>query len=192
MAKNIIDVQPIRNLDDIEKMKRWLKKNNERDYIMFLVGINTGLRMGDILSLKTADILSLKNKKNKHLKIVESKTRNNKNKKPRTISFNSIYDEVYDYAYTVDSEWLFPSRQGDNAITVTQAYRVLNKGAYWCDIESVGTHTLRKTYAYHMYKSTLNVALVQGILNHSKPEVTLRYIGINDEEINNAMDNFSL
>lgn len=187
MSKNIIDVQPIRSLEDIEKMKEYLKKNNQRDYIMFLIGINTGLRMGDILRLKVEQVTSLKTKKRKHVTIAEGKT-----KKRRTISLNSIYKEVYDYASSVDSEWLFPSRQGDKAITVTQAYRVLNKAAYWTDIESVGTHTLRKTFGYHLYKATKDVALLQNILNHSSPDITLRYIGINNEEMENAMDSFSL
>lgn len=184
----IIDVQPLRDLSDIEAMKKTLReRHSERDYIMFLIGINTGLRMGDILRLKTEQVLAIKNKKNKHITIAEGKT-----KKPRTISLKSIYSEVYEYAVENESEWLFPSRQGSKAITVTQAYRVLNKCAWWNDIDSVGTHTLRKTYAYHLYKATKDVALIQNILNHSSPSITLEYIGINTEEINNAMDSFSL
>lgn len=188
MTTKIIDVQPLRDKRDIEAMKQTLRDRfTQRDYIMFLVGINTGLRMGDILRLKTSDVLSLKNKKNKHLTIAEGKT-----SKARTISFKAIYKELYEYAMSNKSEWLFPSREGDRAISVTQAYRILNKCAWWNDIESVGTHTLRKTYAYHLYKQTGDVALIQNILNHSSPDITLKYIGISTDEINNAMDSFSL
>lgn len=188
MGKNMIDVQPLRDKTDIECMKTTLQeRHSQRDYIMFILGINTGLRMGDILRLKTADVLALDTKKNKRMTIAEGKT-----KKKRTISLKAVYAEVHEYALTNESEWMFPSRQGTKAISVTQAYRVLTKAAWWNDIESVGTHTLRKTYAYHLYKQTKDVALIQNILNHSSPDITLEYIGINTDEMNNAMDSFSL
>src|SRR5699024_687026 len=180
MTKYKEDVQPLRDKNDIELMKDTLReKHTERDYVMFLIGINTGLRVSDILALKTEQILNLQTKKNKHLIIEEGKT-----KKPRTISFKNIYDDVINYAKEVNSEWLFPSRQGTKAISTTQAYRVLRKAAWWNDIDSVGTHTMRKTFGYHLYKATKDVAMVQSLLNHSDPETTLRYIGITDEEMN--------
>lgn len=188
MGKHREDVQPLRDKDDIERMKQTLReRHSERDYIMFLIGVNTGLRVSDILALKTDQILNLNNKKDKRLTVYEGKT-----DKARTISFKNTWDDVYSYAKTVDSEWLFPSRQGDKAISTTQAYRVLKKCAWWNDIDSVGTHTMRKTFGYHLYKATKDVAMLQSILNHASPDVTLRYIGISDEEINNVQDSFVL
>lgn len=180
----IKDVQPIRSKDKIEDMKWALKRHcNERDYIMFLVGINTGLRVGDLLKLKTND---LKNKKK--LVIKEGKTQ-----KSRQLNLANIYEEVQQYINGLESEWLFPSRKGDKAITSTQAYRQLQKAADMADIESgIGTHTMRKTFGYWFYKQTKDVAKLQQILNHTHPEITLRYIGITAEEIEEDLNNFVL
>jgi len=52
--------------------------------------------------------------------------------------------------------------------------------------------SLRKTFGYHFYQETKDVVLLQNIFNHSAPSVTLRYIGINQDIINNAIDEFSL
>ena len=97
------------------------------------------------------------------------------------------------YANTVDSEWLFPSRKGDKPITTTQAYRQLNKAAEMTDItEGIGTHTMRKTFGYWFYKQTKDVAKSQAILNHSHPQITLTYIGITEEEIEDSLNQFVL
>ncbi|MGD6959754.1 site-specific integrase [Rossellomorea aquimaris] len=178
------DVQPIRSKELIEDMKWSLKKwCGERDYILFLLGINTGLRVGDLLKLKVSDV-----RRKKRIVIHEGKT-----KKPRTINLSNVYDEVQAYIKEIDSEWLFPSRKGDKPITTTQAYRQLNKAGNMVDIdEGIGTHTMRKTFGYWFYKQTKDVAKLQAILNHSHPEITLRYIGITDEEIEEDLNNFVL
>lgn len=179
----IKDVQPIRDKQKLEDMKWALKRYcGERDYILFLIGINTGLRVGDLLKLKVAEV-----KRKKRIVIQEGKT-----KKPRTINLANIYEEVHAYIKNVDSDWMFPSRKGDKAITPTQAYRQLNNAAEMAEIDSIGTHTMRKTFGYWFYKQTKDVAKLQAILNHTKPEITLRYIGITDEEIENDLNNFVL
>jgi len=178
------NVQPIRDKQQIEDMKWSLRKwCGERDYILFLIGINTGLRIGDLLKLKVSDV-----RRKKKIVIQEGKT-----KKPRMINLTNIYDEVQEYVKTVNSEWLFPSRKGDKSITPTQAYRQLNKAAKMVDItEGIGTHTMRKTFGYWFYKQTKDVAKLQAILNHSHPSITLRYIGITEEEIEKDLESFVL
>ncbi|EDZ56966.1 integrase [Bacillus cereus H3081.97] len=185
---HIIDVQPIRDLEQLEDMKWALKRHcSERDYMLFVIGINTGLRISDLLQINTEQITNLKKKKRKEFKVKEGKT-----KKERVINLTSIFDEVYAYAQTINSEWLFPSRKGDKPISKIQAYRQLNKAADFAGIEAIGTHTMRKTFGYWMYKQTKDVALLQELLNHSKPQVTLRYIGISKEEKDNVLDTFKL
>lgn len=171
--ENIIDVQPLRTKEAIADMKWSLRKwCNERDYIMFIIGINSGLRISDLLKLKTEDLRGKKS-----IKIQEKKT-----KKPRTIYFDSIYEEVQSYIAENPSEWMFPSRQGTNPISTTQAYRQLVKAGEMVDMQSIGTHTMRKTFGFWHYKQHGNIALLQGILNHSSSQITLRYIGITEEE----------
>lgn len=179
----IKDVQPIRDKQQLEDMKWALKRFcSDRDYILFLIGINTGLRVGDLLRLKVSDL-----KRKKKTTIQEGKT-----KKPRVVNISNIYEEVQAYLKTVDSVWAFPSRKGSKAITPTQAYRQLNKAAEYAGVEHIGTHTMRKTFGYWFYKQTRDVAKLQMILNHSHPQITLRYIGITDEEIEHDLENFVL
>jgi integrase len=180
--------QPIRDRQQLEDMKWALKRHcSERDYSLFVLGCETGLRVGDLLKLKTQQILDLKYKQDKILRIKEGKTQ-----KSRDLYLVSCFQKVYDYAKNVRSPWLFPSRKGNQAITPTQAYRQLNKAADFARVEHVGNHTLRKTFGYWFYKATKDVAMLQGILNHSHPSITLRYIGITEEEINNVLKTFSV
>ncbi|PGV63807.1 site-specific integrase [Bacillus cereus] len=179
----IKDVQPIRSKEQIEDMKWALKRHcSERDYVMFLLGINTGLRVGDLLKLKVSDV-----RRKKKLIICEGKT-----KKARQLNLSNIYDEIQEYIRTVDSEWLFPSRKGDKSITTTQAYRQLQKAADMAGLDSIGTHTMRKSFGYWFYKQTKDVAKLQNILNHSHPQITLTYIGITAEEIEEDLNDFVL
>lgn len=186
--EHVIDVQPIKSLEDLDNMKWALRRFcGERDYIMFLIGINTGLRVSDILALRKEQITRLNGRKRKELSVTEIKTG-----KKRVLNLTAIFTELYEYAVTIESEWLFPSRKGDKAISTIQAYRQLQKAGNMAEVESIGTHTMRKTFGYWFYKQTKDIAMLQDILNHSTPKITLRYIGIDQEEKNNVLDNFKL
>ena len=127
---HLIDVQPIRSKEQIEDMKWALKRHcSERDYILFIIGINTGLRVSDLLNLETNMILKLKRKRRKELKVTEGKT-----KKERIINLTSIFDEVYQYAQTIEGTWLFPSRKGNQPISKIQAYRQLQKAGNFAGV----------------------------------------------------------
>jgi integrase len=179
------DVQPIRDLKKIQDMKWSLKRHcSPRDYMMFLVGINTGLRVSDMLKLKINQVQG-----KKRIVIKEGKT-----EKVRILHLDNIYDEIDDYIRTLKgTEWVFPSRKGNKPISRIQAYRQLIKAAEMADIkDGVGTHTMRKTFGYWHYKQFKDVAELQLILNHSHPSITLKYIGITNEQIENNLKNFLL
>lgn len=178
-------VQPIRDKSKIEDMKRELLKNGTRDYLLFYTGINTGLRISDILELKVKDV-----KDKTHISITEGKT-----KKPKRFKINNgLKDELEKYIIGMNvDDYLFFSKKGNNKpITRVQAYRILNSAAQRIGLDEIGTHTLRKTFGYHFYQKTKDVALLQELFNHSAPSVTLRYIGINQDIMDNAIDDFSL
>ena len=178
-------VQPIRDIKDIENMKRVLKKSGQRDYMLFLTGINTGLRISDILKLKVSDV-----KGKSHISIKEKKTGKNK----RLLLNAPFKVELDEYiADMQDDEPLFKSQKGDNKpIGVVRAWGLLKDAAEKCDLDEIGTHTLRKTFGYHFYQQYKDVALLQDIFNHSSPSVTLRYIGINADIVDTAISNFNL
>ena len=177
-------VQPIRDKEVIDKFKVELLKGGSRNYLLFVIGINTGLRVSDILPLKVSDV---KNKS--HIVIKEKKTG-----KSKRFKINSnLKNEIDKYIVNMgDNEYLFPSRKGDKPITRVQAYRILNKAADKLGIQEIGTHTLRKTFGYMHYKKYKDVAILQEIFNHSSPSITLRYIGINSDIIDNTIDDFYL
>jgi integrase len=174
-------VQPIRDCAKIKEMKKRLAP---RDAFMFTLGINVGCRISDLLKLKVKDLRG-----KTHLSIKESKT----DKTKRFLINKGLQELVNNYTKKMnDEDWLFPSRKGDKPITRVQAYRVLNKVAQELGLEEIGTHTLRKTFGYHFYKKTKDVAMLQEIFNHSAPSVTLRYIGINQDSMDVALEDFNL
>lgn len=177
-------VQPIRDPDMIFEIKRFLKEQNERDYMLFVTGINSGLRISDILPLRVQDA------KKTYFKITEIKTGKDKllDMTPQLQREFKRYIEGKE-----DHEYLFKSRQGINKpIGRSMAYKILRKAADHVGLIDIGTHTLRKTFGYHLYKQTKDVALLQKIFNHSDPSFTLRYIGIDQDAMNKAIKEFKI
>lgn len=183
-GNNIMEVvQPIRDKEKIEEIKNVLKSQSLRDWFMFVAGINTGLRISDLLQLKVSDV-----KDKTHITIRE---RTDKFKRYKILYPLAEAIEYYTKGMN-DNDWLFPSRKGDKPIGRVQAYRVLNNVGKAVGLEEIGTHTLRKTFGYHFYQQKKDVALLQEIFNHSAPSITLRYIGINQDVMDNALDGFGL
>ena len=183
--KRIKNVQPIRRLDQIEAMKKALMRYcSYRDYIMFTIGINIGLRIGDLLQLRVKDVLE-----GTHIVIVEQKTEKTK----RFLINPQLRKEIKKYVRKEklsSDDFLFPSRKGKGPITRVQAYRVLNKAAEMADVPDVGTHTLRKTFGYLHYQKFKDIALLQQILNHSNQKDTMIYIGLTQDLMDETLMDF--
>ena len=93
-----------------------------------------------------------------------------------------------------NDEPLFVSQKIWHRLDRSQVYRVLNEACKAVGVTEIhiGTHTMRKTFGYHHYHKFKDVALLQEIFNHSSPQITLKYIGINQDEINRSYQNFEL
>lgn len=179
-------VEPIRNKQQIKALKSYLKKHNLRDYLLFVLGINSGLRISDLLLLKIKDV-----KTRDRIVIREKKTGKIKDFPLSDICKKTINE--YLASIKNESEWLFKSKKGDRPITRIQAYRIMNHAARTVGInEAIGTHTLRKTFGYWAYKSGADVTKIQKLLNHSAPSVTLAYIGITKDELDTIYINLNL
>lgn len=179
-------VQPIRDLDKIVEVRQFLAANSERNELLFCFGIYTGLRISDILRLKVKDVKGKSYILVKEIKVQKTKKKGTKTKRipiiPKLRKMINSY--VVDRS---DEEYLFKSRQGRNKpITRVRAYDILREAAQSCELEEIGTHTLRKTFGYHIYFETKDIALLQDIFNHSSPYITKKYIGINQEAIDAA------
>lgn len=182
-------VYPIKDKSQIDKMKSYLKTKNFRNYIIFTLAINYGRRITDILEMRVGDIRNVT-----YINIGENKTGKHI---PIRINEN-IHDEIIAYCeFMADDCYLFPSKKinknyvpdssGHTPIGRIQIWQELSEAAVAVGIkENIGTHSLRKTFGYHLYKSTNDIALVQRVFMHRSPLDTLRYIGLEQEAIDNA------
>jgi Site-specific recombinase XerD len=172
-------VEPIRSKKQINAIKGYLKNKNLRDYLLFVLGINSGLRISDLLTLKIGDVKEID-----RITIREKKTG-----KPKDFPLaDTCKKAIQEYLADIekDSGWLFKSRKGEYPITRIQAYRIINKAARAVGIkDAIGTHTLRKTFGYWAHKNGADITKIQKLLNHSTPEITLAYIGITKDELDN-------
>ena len=182
-------VQPIKDVQNINALKRELQKSNYKYYILCLIALNTGMRIGDIIPLKVKDF---KNKT--HIIVREEKTN-----KTRVFPINlQLREEVNKYITGLSEEdFLFPSRQKNSKgvkshVSRVQAYRFMKKIAVELNIENFGMHSLRKSFGYYYYQQTNDLTKLMMIFNHSSQQVTKRYIGITQEEIDDSLESFFL
>lgn len=177
-------VEPIRDLECLKNLENYLSKKNSRDLLLFTIGINCGLRISDIVAL---DVKDVKNKT--HIQIIEKKTGKFK-KFPINSKLKPMIDDFIKDKNSKDP--LFIS-VFNNRIDRFGAYYIIKTACKAVGIkEKIGTHSMRKTFGYHHYKKFKDVAILQKIFNHSSPATTLRYIGIEQEEIDESYNNFIL
>lgn len=202
-VKKAEEVQPIKKTKDLKKIYAYLKETNVRNFAIFVVGVNVLLRAGDLLSLKWSDVLESDNKTlKKTVWITEDKT-----DKVRKVRFNE--DSIAALQLYKDSlkqfninDYIFSSRKankdGEKKLDVKALHKIIKDTCNELGIKgNFGTHTLRKTGAYHIYINNIAenptiISYLQKILNHSSQATTLRYIGIEAEEIDDIFDNLKL
>ena len=189
-------VEPIRSENQIRQIRGNLyRQNSPRDYLLFVFGINSGLRIGDILSLKLEDVKDRQGNLKNYLDIKEQKTG-----KTRKVFFNKQIKEALNHylkktgIFKLD-RYLFTSGKSkkNRPITRIRAYQLINE---WCRkvgiLHKVGGHTLRKTFGYHLRMQGISIERISNLLNHRNIKVTFRYIGINDDENKEIINGFGL
>lgn len=205
-------VQPIKDVKQLQTFLDFLKDWHYVAYVIFNVGIYSGLRVSDVLNLNTTDVCNMQVTQDTNLRKLEIKDfitireqKTNKYKKfPISNKLKPILEEyLKNYRCTTYHKPTLRSEykiETDLALFVTthhlrqervNIYNVINRAAKHVGItEPIGTHTMRKTFGYHFYKQTKDIVLLQKILNHSSPGITLRYIGVTEEDINRAYNSF--
>ena len=185
-------VQPIRDRKKIDQIKKLLKDKSKRDYVLFVLGINSGLRVSDLLSLKVSDVRNVQGDIRDRITIREKKTGKAKDF-PIGKTSQKALKEYFSSCTLEDDQPLFPSRKGNGSLGRSQAYRIINGVARVVGIdEQIGTHTLRKTFGYHAYRMGMDLSVIQKLLNHSSPSITLAYIGITQDDLDNVYLNLNL
>lgn len=197
-------VSPIKDIEDVFRILRYLKSKNYRDYLLTLFGMCTGLRISDIVVLKIEDVTEVLIKKNgdevivakEWVTIVEEKREYN-----RKLWLDPLVrEELEEYAKGKSAhEFLFLSnkdKKNNRHISTRHAGRIVKDAAIEVGIkENVATHSLRKTFARQTYDAYDNksegLEVIRKILGHKTVEVTRRYLGIDEEEEVKAISKFT-
>lgn len=190
--------QPIRDPKLLHEFKDFYleKERNIRNYTLCILGLNTALRITDVLELRWGDLYDFnKDRFLEHLTVTEKKTG-----KTNTIALNqSIVDTLTAYreqfsSTPTEDACLFPSRKGRNQpISRSQAFRIIKKAAMAVGLcHNVSCHSLRKTFGYHAWQQGTQPALLMNIYNHSSFQVTKHYLGIDQDDRDNVFKNISL
>lgn len=182
--------QPIKSKDALTRFKNYYasQKPIPRNNTLIILGLNTALRISDILVLKWNDIYDSRTKAvREHMEITEQKTG-----KIRIIALNrslrTSLDSYFEFSFqgkTYDKDqYLFPGRKGSTEpISRSQAYRIIRTAAKASGLEEhISCHSLRKTFGYHAWKQGTPPALLMDIYNHSSYAVTKRYLSIEQDE----------
>jgi len=179
--RTIMTVEPIRNREIINEMYNYLLKRDPRYGLLFKFGLNTGLRISDILPVKVKCLYMSDGEFREYFILNEKKTGKEKKIKINESLRKAIKLYVSQAQLTYES-YLFYSKKG-NSIGRVQAYRILKEASNYIGIENFGTHSLRKTWGYWTYKASLhNIGLIMDTFNHSSQSITLRYIGISQDQ----------
>lgn len=190
-------VQPIRDRKKVEAMRKVLRGSNLRDYCLFVLGVNSGLRVSDLLNLSVGDVIDEKGILKERISFRELKTRNTGNNKEINFPISDTAKKALsEYLITRDyklEEPLFMSRKKGAPLQRAQAWKVINDAARTVGItDRIGTHTLRKTFAYHAYKAGIDIIQIQKLLGHKSPAITLAYMGITQEQLDQVYLNLNL
>ncbi|MCM3663133.1 tyrosine-type recombinase/integrase [Mesobacillus subterraneus] len=169
-------VGAIKSRKHINHMKAFLEAHSTRDYCLFLLGINTGIKLQELLHLKVHEVSS------KDGEIVEFLSLPHYNNPPVYLNatLRQNLKNYINHNSMIDTDYLFRSRKTDQPISRQQAYRIINDAAKDAGIEDpVGMTTLRKTFGYHAYYQGVAISLIQKRLQHASPSETIHFIGVN-------------
>lgn len=187
-------VFPIKKQEDLVAMATWLKDNADRKYFLgFILGVNLGLRANELLALRRSDLFFPDggiryipddfSDTTDRVSVFQQKV-----DKRRGLYLNEACVNAIRWYYNDSSKnyysdaYVFPSREGGH-IEVGTLRKILKQAAKACGIrQNIGTHTLRKTFGYFHYQANHDIVFLQRLFGHSSALITMRYIGIADEE----------
>lgn len=188
--------QPIKNLHDLENLKNYYLKTqpNLRNYAMISTGVNTALRIGDILSLQWKDVYDFQEQKfQTHLIHIEAKTG-----KQTCIAINeslryalSLY--LQSLPFPLPEHYIFQGKIPQHPLSRSQAFRIIKQACNELHLsEHISCHSLRKTFGYHAWIAGVNPAILMVIYNHTSFANTKRYLGIEQDDKDQIFLNLNL
>lgn len=202
--KSNSEIEAILNIFDL-KIESATNQNRlqiaHRNKLFFLIGINIGIRAGDLCSLKWSYFLNEDLTWKDNYELIPKKTV--RHKKRVRLFFNdsiklAINNYISLYPIAMIDDYIFKSRKG-GSVEPTSLWRIIKETAVEAGIkQNIGTHSLRKTWGFWAYHSAKNqdksavLVILQKCFGHSSTTDTLKYIGILDEEIKAVYDSVNL
>lgn len=178
--------KPIRDKEKLLKFRNYYRteKLNPRNYALIVLGLNSALRISDLLSLRWNDLYQ-NDRYVEHIDIIEQKTG-----KENTLFLNCSSKEALEFyrqslsRFDIDNYVFTGQKSPQKNLSRHQAFRIIRHAAECCGLESqhISCHSLRKTFGYHAWKGGIPPALLMSIYNHSSYEITKRYLGIDQIE----------
>ena len=182
--------EPIKKTRDLENIKNYYKniRPNPRNELLIILGLNTALRISDILSLRWQEVYDFDQKDYRnHINIVEQKT----GKTTQIYINNNVLEALHNYKSYLkqkkcmikEESFLFTHSNKNIPISIVQAFRIIKKAADYYNISGViSCHSLRKTFGYHAWKQGASPVILVTVFNHSSYQVTKRYLGIEQDD----------
>jgi integrase len=192
-------VEPIRSVKQISTIKNLLKgAERYRDLLLFVVGINTALRISDLLALRIGDLVDDHGEVRERFWLREAK----RGKRREVVVNRSIQEALALYR----AAYAEVEKDPEHFVffnTRTHAYtQPISRQQAWEVVAGVcreaglrghyGTHSLRKTWGYHARLNGVDLVLIMHQLNHNDLAYTKRYLGITDEELNEVVRRLNL
>lgn len=188
--------QPIRDLDELEHLKNYYLniQPNLRNHVLIITGINTALRISDILKLKWKDVYNFQmHAFRQHITLIEQKTGKktciamNKSLTIALARYKNSLKEIQPEMY------LFYGKYKNKHLSRSQAFRIIKQACVKLQLsEHFTCHSLRKTFGYHAWNSGADPTLLMVIYNHSSFTITKRYLGIEQDDKDQIFLNLNL
>lgn len=177
---------PIRSYEDFVAIQKYFLDNGKvRDWMMWTIGVSLGLRISDLLSLKIKQLLNDNLTFRERIMVIEQKT----SKLNNCLITESVVDAVTKYFDSIKwkfelDDYLFKSNKTKGKMYEEYGWKILSDAGKALDLPIViGSHTMRKSFANIaacVDKSSIDmnsITKIQGLLNHSNQQVTMRYLG---------------
>ena len=182
--------QPIRSLDELTAFRSYYlnKEVNLRNYMLICMGLNTALRISDMLQLKWGNVYDFDRKHYaKHIVVQEGKT----GKETRIAINNNLIEAFEMYMGSLKSvsgnDYIFTGKTKGTHLSRSQAFRIITHVAEALNMENgISCNSLRKTFGYYAWKYGTPPAMLMEIYNHSSYEITKRYLGIKQDDRDNV------
>lgn len=178
--------EPIRDKNELHAMAEYFRARGEfRNYALIVLGTHTALRISDLLKLHWSDVYDEEHQKfHAHIMLTEQKTG-----KQKSIALNDhAIHALRCYLPHSHGDYIFESRTGGKPIDRSQAWRIVHEAATAVGATGhISCHSLRKTWGYHAWQSgKVSPVVIMDIYNHSSYDVTRRYLGVQQDDLDEA------